>query len=101
MDITQQQKNEVTEGGEKSMKKLMSLIMTVLFAFGVTAASFAAEAPKTDKGAPTVEEKKPETDTTKKVKKTSKKKVKKHKKVKKAAKKTEKKSEEKPAAETK
>ena len=76
------------------MKKVMALIVALLFAFAMTSVSFAADKAAADKTAPKVEEKKaPEAD--KKAPEADKKAEKKAKKVKKAKK--AKKAAEKPA----
>jgi type IV secretory pathway VirB6-like protein len=82
----------------KSMKKVIALVVSMLFAFAVSSVSFAADTTKTDEGTTTkVEQKKETSKEGTAEKKTEKKKVtKKHKKTHKKhkkAKKTEKKEE--------
>jgi type IV secretory pathway VirB6-like protein len=78
----------------KSMKKVMALVVSILFAFAVSSISFAADTTKTDKANGTKMEEK--ADTSKEgtaEKKTEKKVTKKHKKTHKKSKKAEKKEE--------
>ncbi len=83
----------------KSMKKVIALVVSMLFAFAVTSIAFAGDMTKTDKATTTkVEEKKADTSKEGTAEKTEKKKttkkhkkmMKKHKKSKKAEKKEEK-----------
>jgi outer membrane biosynthesis protein TonB len=82
----------------KSMKKVIALVVSMLFAFAVSSVSFAADTTKTDKANGTKMEEKADTSkegtaekkTEKKATKKHKKAVKKHKKAKKAEKKEEK-----------